>query len=157
MSRRLIEWPLFETVRSDLPLESDATESVPRNLKVPKGFMGKRYAATDHLRIVSAPERGLLVQFGTVMIYSTICVDPKSGEVVSFLERPGQVPRYVSSSLGAFSRTVEDVVEHFPFYGQEAELEDWKRVAAGIARVIAQGCNYQQIRGRTGIYHHGKA
>ena len=104
------------------------------SLEFPADFMA--FKANDELAFVASTG---LVEFGVWGKFCKLCVDLKSGEVVSLLARPGRKqlsPEFVNSSLRKFTQVSERLIERFPYYGKSAEIEDCEAVAAELSKGI---------------------
>ena len=73
--------------------------------------------------VEAVPNRGPLVLFGSVMGAKGMYLDPSTGEILAHFGDPGQQPTLVNNSLEQFSRTVKAMIELFPYYSSEDDLE----------------------------------
>lgn len=140
-------WPVFELVTVTAP--SGMPLAIP-SLRVPRRYF--RYQADDYLSTFATPERPNLLQFGSHPATSSIfCLDVISGEVVNLrLDRNGQVRKlphsleFVNSSLAQFNRSIEVLIELFPYDDgrldggdvDEDDEYDWQAAADRLEKAV---------------------
>jgi hypothetical protein len=132
-----LEWPRFE------PAAFSGWDAVPDEVRkaliaamVPKHFFGRRYSALAEPLVVDSPSGTRLVRFGNTMLYGGIYLNPSTGEVLELVDHPGATPLPVNTTLERFTMTVKTVIEMFPFYSDNSELEDRVKAAKEIAAAI---------------------
>ncbi|WP_329430528.1 SUKH-4 family immunity protein [Streptosporangium sp. NBC_01495] len=132
------EWPTFELVEFD---PSHAPMGLLRESRlfkggVPRDLFDTVYRAADSLTLIETMDQRELTCFGDLGSWQLICLDPASGEVVEVSKLPDIQPRLLNSSLDQFSETVRLVIERFPFYGSDSELEERESVAGELLEEI---------------------
>jgi hypothetical protein len=133
-------WPRFEIATFE---KSDSVphdvQALLRKAGVPKGLFGSFYAATAILTPVEIGTHGLLILFGRTGLFGGIYLDPKTGEILAILDpaqHPGALPQFVNSTPGQFTNTVKAVIDLFPFYDRDSDLEERKAAADKVAEAI---------------------
>lgn len=102
---------------------------------LPKSFVSARYRASEALSVTSDEDGHELVRFGSTILDGSMCLDPRSGEVVE-LVGPARKRVFVNSSLPAFTSVVRDVSRAFPFYPDGATDEEIDAAAERAAEII---------------------
>jgi hypothetical protein len=137
------DWPVFELIEVTAPPGTSLT--LP-SLLVPRSYF--RYQADAYLGFFATRDRPDLLRFGSWPTTSVIlCLDVISGEVVHLhLDRKGQLiehPRareFVNSSLEQFNRSVEVLIELFPYddgnLDEEDDEYDWQAAADRLAMAL---------------------
>ena len=132
------QWPSFGTITypgNEWLAGTPAAALVEAG--VPTSLVGLSYSATENLEVAELPGRGRLVCFGRSGLSERVCVDLESGVVLQ-IDRDGTSEHFVNSSLDAFARAVRAVIERFPFYSSESELDEYEEVASELARMIRE-------------------
>ena len=121
-------WPVYELVTVTAPPGMFLT---PSSLRVPRRYFG--YSADDHLRPFATPDRPNLLRFGHVGGFLIFCLDVTSGEVINLLvddddrlikrDSPGM--DFVNSSLEQFNRSIEVLIELFPYDSDDHAHINW--------------------------------
>jgi hypothetical protein len=134
----MTSWPTFELVTFN---RDRANELLPPPLSerlasvgVPRDFFGGRYRVEQDLHALESPS-GRLVCFGAEGLHGQICVDVQTGTVVEVMS-PEDVPRFVNTSLDHFSRTVQAVINRFPFHSVDADREEIDLACEDVAQII---------------------
>jgi len=125
-------WPMFELVTADVPPGIPATARERLLKGVPKDLVGT-YRVAERATLVAAD----LVCFGESGPDGRICLEVPGGAVVRVWDHNPSVRRLVNSDLGLFSSCVKAVIERFPFYQQDSELEQWTAAANDIRTIVA--------------------
>jgi hypothetical protein len=128
-----VGWPRFELATPDLPpdIPAFARERLSER-GVPKGLIAHEYRIADR---ATQPTEDL-VCFGSSGLDGKICIEVPSGSIVRVFG-DASTRRLVNSDLEAFTAVVSAVIERFPFYTQDSELEDWTRAADDIRGIVA--------------------
>ena len=102
---------------------------------IAKSFVRARYRANETLSLITDEDGHELVRFGSTILDGSMCLDPRSGEVVQ-LVGPARKRLFVNSSLRAFTAVVHAVSQAFSFYPDSATDEEIDAAAERIAEVI---------------------
>lgn len=137
-----LEWPRYEAATFT------AWDSVPDQARealvaagLPTHLFGRRYMTLMEPVLLEGPEGRPLVRFGQTMLFGGIYLDLSNGHVLELIEPPGrqaQIVRMVNTTLEQFVIAVKTVIDMFPFYNGDSELEERMHVAAKISDVLAQ-------------------
>jgi SUKH-4 immunity protein len=130
-------WPRFELVTFPEPtgIPHGWDEPLVRQ-GVPKALIERTYQAASRLTLLDDPRYGPLVRFGESGLSDSICLDPRTGQVLLIIDAPDGPAWLVNSSLEQFIETVRVVIERFPFYGVASELEERERIGDELAEAI---------------------
>lgn len=117
-------WPRYEPM-----VFSTAVNVSSKNLDtlnqagLPKRFLGGGTTLEEPLG-VDVPGLGYLIKFAQGYLQG-FYYEPATGGVWWTYDRPGPEPRLVNSSLEQFTRTVQAIIDAFPFSeGVDKEIED---------------------------------
>lgn len=102
---------------------------------VPESFIGRFQSAERLSYCVDRYAPRGLVRFGTGLNYERLCLDPKTGRVVSVPATEGET-RLVNSSLERFTSIVESMLELVPFYVEDAESGEVERAQAACLNIV---------------------
>ena len=131
-------WPRFEpaTFLSWDSVPDDARDALMA-ARLPKSFFGRRYVALAE-PVAQLRNGRHLVRFGDVLLFGGIFYDPSTGQVLQLPDAPGAASHIVNSTLDQFTSTVRAVIDMFPFYSDDSELEQRMEVAASISAAIGR-------------------
>jgi SUKH-4 immunity protein len=132
-----LEWPKFVLAAFSgwNAVPAEVRETMLR-VGVPKNSLGRLYSALQEPLSVDVPGRGRLIRFGNAGLSGGIYLDPSNGQVTELIDHPGAVPQLVNTTLQQFTLTVKKVIDMFPFYDKNSELEERTNAAARIAAAI---------------------
>lgn len=132
-------WPSFElasfTAWDSVP--DDARQAL-QAVQLPRNFFGSRYMTIPEPLVVEFPDGRRLVQFGQTMLFGKVYFDPSTGQVLERVDRPWASTQFVNSSLGQFTSTIRAVLDMFPFYDGNSELEERMGVTATISNIVGR-------------------
>jgi hypothetical protein len=131
-------WPHFELVRFPQPtgIPNGWDDELVRK-GVPKSIIGRMYQAASTLTLLDDPRYGQLVCFASCGGFCSICLGPRTGQIIAVITVPSGPAWLVNSSLDAFIETVQVVIQRFPFYSQDNyESEKCDLVADELAHII---------------------
>ncbi|MFD5006636.1 SUKH-4 family immunity protein [Streptomyces mutabilis] len=103
-------------------------------LIVPKEFFS--YRALDEAERVDSASGRKLIRFGVFGLGSSMYFDEASREVL--YGRTPQDVELVNTSLSAFTQCVVRLGEIFPFYDEEADVDEWEAGAQRVEDVIRE-------------------
>ena len=105
---------------------------------MPVEVVGGLFRISQRLESCDTPERRGLVCFGeSAGATDTLCVDPRSSEVVGGMTGADDMPvEVVNSSLEAFVETLRRFAGRFPFYDRRAGTEEIRAVADELEAII---------------------
>jgi hypothetical protein len=144
------KWPQFELMWFPEPVEFPRVLAVPLlDQGAPKDMLG-RYRSATSLKLMNHPRIGQAVCFGVSMLTDSVCLNPRTGEVL-LVTTPAEGPIWlVNSSLAQFNASVRAVYDRFPFEhpqtGEDIEPSDvdleiadreWDQAAADLERTLA--------------------
>jgi hypothetical protein len=133
-------WPVYELVTVTAPPGVSLT---PSSLRVPRQYFG--YRADDYLRPFAAPDRPNLLRFGHWGTFMILCLDVTSGEVIDLVVSDGRPLKraspgmdFVNSSLEQFNRSIEVLIDLFPYGGDTPNDPDfdWDPVAKKLLKAL---------------------
>lgn len=129
-------WPEFRLVT--LPVGGGVDGRADSNsdtIQVPASLLGYSYVAVEQPEIVESSGKGRLLRFGTSGLSEMICMDLDGGMILQ-LDSSATSARAVNSSLAKFNETTKAIIERFPFYGEEAEMDQFEAVSIELADII---------------------
>ncbi len=103
-------------------------------LVVPKEFFS--YRALDEAETVDSAAGRKLIRFGVFGLGSSMYFDEASQEVLYGMN-PQDV-EVVNTSLSSFTRCVVRLGEIFPFYDEEADVDEWEAGAQRVEDIIRE-------------------
>jgi hypothetical protein len=137
----MMGWPRFELVvvpiPIDVPVQDLSSEVVDQlaNRGVPLDFFHGRYMAASTLRLARSTRSQSLVCFGRTGLAGSICIEPRTGEVVELQSDDGDA-KFVNSSLRQFTDIVQATIERFPFYDRDDAYAEVERVARELKAIV---------------------
>ena len=111
---------------------------------VPKGFPKAHYRTLPSLSITQDRAGQGMVRFGSTVMDGSMALDPESGEVFELIGRTA-LRLFVNANLRAFTATVHQVSEAFPFYPDGATREQINSAVDATSKLI-QEIDDQAIR-----------
>lgn len=105
---------------------------------IPTSFLRRRYQSDPSVSFVGLPGGGWMLRFGTTGSGNAVGVDLQNGAVIEVLDLPNSPNLFVNSSLRQFANTVIAVSSRYPYYDQDADLEEREAVAGDILGVIRE-------------------
>ena len=103
---------------------------------VPKGFIGRRYAADPGVTPLVREGSDPLLRFGSCGLADAMCVDLVTEHVVEIINAARSAPLFVNTSIEQFTQTVKALVDRFLYYGHEATGDEMDIVAGELLNVI---------------------
>ncbi|MFJ8020381.1 SUKH-4 family immunity protein [Streptomyces sp. NPDC096311] len=131
--------PVFTVVH--VASSSDVPVAVARELLetgVPRGMIGYEYRSLAEAEFLEGVPPNGLVAFGRSGLLGRICVDTSTGEVVHIPKVESAKVTHVNKDIHAFTRCVSAVIDRFPFYQEDAEEEEFERVADELRDIIVR-------------------
>jgi hypothetical protein len=114
----------------------------------PKSLNG-RYQAADSLTLLDAPPFGQFVRFAKDSISNSMCLDPRTEQVVVIIDKLlGADPWLVNSSLGQFIESMRFVIGRLPFYGglspeeYDVDTDALDSMVDSVARELAESLRW---------------
>lgn len=115
---------------------------------IPQSLLGGRYMANPELSVLERDGHAPVLCFGVSGLFVTMGIDTVNGNVVYVLDVPEKPVNLVNATVMLFSRTVQALIERFPYHAKDAENEELDAVSdelRGIIRSIdpeaaAPGC-----------------
>ena len=129
--------PRFDLVRIGSP--EGTPEGVARTFAevgVPIGLIGYEYRALPESVHLEGPLRGRLIAFGADGVFARVCIDLTTGEIVHVPKVESATASGVNRDLETFTRCVAAVINRLPFYEEDADDEEFARVADEIGDII---------------------
>ncbi len=142
-------WPRFELVTFPEPTDFPRQLAAPLLERgAPKKLLVQGYRAEDRLTLLDAPPYGQFVQFAKIGYSYSMCLDPRTGQVVVIFSVPGGSPSLVNSSLEQFIESARFVIGRFPFDGGDGAAgndididslyDKWQTIADELAEPLRQ-------------------
>jgi len=138
-----VEAPRFETrVFAESPQVVGLIAHLPEVRRalfetgIPKGLLGGRYLADPELTVLAREGLASVVRFGTSGRTDAIGVAVDSGNVVDIIDVPWVPANFVNTTVGLFTRTVQALVERFPYYSKDAEWVEIDSVCVELRKII---------------------
>ncbi|MGH3222726.1 MAG: SUKH-4 family immunity protein [Streptosporangiaceae bacterium] len=103
---------------------------------MPKGFIGRRYAADSSLVLLERPGSEAILRFGSSGLADVIGIDLATGHVVEIINAPHSAPLFVNTSIEQFVRTVRAIINRFPYYDSDADEYEIQTVANELREII---------------------
>ncbi|GIG59628.1 hypothetical protein Lfu02_40000 [Longispora fulva] len=136
MSLEHENWPTFRlTVFDTVPTTVPATLPL-FTTGVAHDMFDTVYQVTDRAAVKVVSGRPL-VHFGNTGS-ALMCLDIESGHVVEVGSGGGGPVRLVNSSIGQFNASVQLVVERFPYYEADSELETREAIGEALRAQLMQ-------------------
>lgn len=104
---------------------------------IPGGMIGYEYRPLSEAVPLEVARDRVMVAFGSSGLLGRICIDVATGEIVHTPKVGSLVVTHVNETLYRFMRTVETVVDRFPFYDEDAGDRRFVEVAEELRRMIA--------------------
>ena len=102
---------------------------------IPGAFVTARFRAQSTLSVAADEVGHRLVKFGTTVLGGSMCLDPATGEIVQLVGRKAS-RFFVNTTLATYTTTVREVSNAFPFYSDNASVEEIEAAAQRASEVI---------------------
>jgi hypothetical protein len=103
---------------------------------VPRGFIGRRYSADPELSVVERPGSTAMLRFGSAGLGDAIAIDLDTGHVIELVNARVPVEVFVNSTIQQFSRTVESMIDRFPYYDSDEDGDELDAVSHELLELI---------------------
>jgi hypothetical protein len=103
---------------------------------IPGGLIGYEYRPLPEAAFLGGIRQSGVVAVATSGLFGRICVDAATGEIVQIPKVESRTATHVNRDLPAFTRCVEAVIAHFPFYEEDDE-ERFEEAADEVRALVA--------------------
>jgi hypothetical protein len=104
---------------------------------IPGGLIGYEYRPLPEAEFLAGIRQSGVVAVATSGLFGRICVDAATGEIVQIPKVDYPTATHVNRDLHAFTRCVEAVIAHFPFYEEEDSEERFEEAADEVRALVA--------------------